>query len=404
MRQNTPFLKQPTMRKFRNFILLLLLTSSVISCSVREGLKEEEILALDRTEWQYSFIVLDPYLKLPIEGVKVELTLSGEVKSFTTGTNGTVTFNGDYVESTRVRLSKAGYIELAKELYFYGDDRSKILNVQVNMFPSGDENTITMKGKMLIQSDLTTREEEAAVDGSIQIDFYPYYGFYKTFTVKPDDNGDYEIKLPSLNNDVYGYFRISYPEFTIQQRLAINRLSGEPSFPATLPSVVELDTRFSPTSSFVFIPTVNPVYATIPAPENVGTQAPPFNSISINGVTGALITGNFSYSSTNSGYTAGDKPLTIVSIVGGSGATGVIRDTNANGILDQYEITNGGVNYPKSGNANAYTNGEKYGFNATFSNNTYLYYYNSTPSLRAGSILVNNVTFGTGYTRDQDVN
>lgn len=382
--------------KYR-FSILAIMVLVVSSCSIKEGLTDEEVLALDKSAWNFSIQLFDPISKSGVEGAKFDITIDGEVKTLTSNSAGTVEFTGSYLDELYINVSKDGYYDLSRKIYLNEGDRSKSLYRKIYMLPSGDEGTITIKGKVTLQSDLTTTAKEPAVGATFTIDLYPDYDFYKSIIVKTDANGNYSVKIPAWDgNSFNGYFIVRYQDYSTSQKVAINRLSGEQSFPETLPSVATIITTFSPNGGSVTIPSVQPIYATVPAPTGVGgVQAPAFR-LTPDG-TGGINTGLVGISS-GTAYSAGDKPLTIVSIVGGTGAIGAIRDTNANGILDQYEITNKGTAYPITNNGNLV--GNEY-FNYTyFSNNSYNY---SNSNYRAGSIIVNDFYLGTGVSRVQDV-
>lgn len=385
--------------KYR-FSLLAIMVLVVSSCSIKEGLTDEEVLTLDQTNWNYTVELFDPYLKKGIAGATLKVTINGEAKTLTANELGTVEFTGSYNEELFVNVSKEGYHGFGTTVYFDDTNRSKSLKKRINLFPSGNVGTFTIKGKITIQSDLTTAEREPAAGAVFFIDLYPQYNFQQTIEVKADANGNYSVNLPDWSNSsgLYGYFHVRYIDYTTNQKIAINRYSGEPSFPETLPKIVTLNTSFSPIGyGLLSIPSVQPIYAISPAPEGTGgVQASPFR-LTPNG-NGGINTGTFGIS-TGTGYTAGDKTLNIVSILGGSGAQGVIRDTNANGVLDQYQISTAGTGYPNSNNANVV--GQEYFDYSYFHNNGYFY---NSDSYRAGIIIVNNLHYGTGYLRTEAIN
>lgn len=382
--------------KYR-FSILAIMVLVVSSCSIKEGLTDEEVLALDKSAWNFSIQLYDPISKKGVEGATFGITIDGEVKTFTSNSAGIVEFSGSYADEIYANVSKDGYFDLSRNINLNEGDRSQSLYRRVYMLPSGDEGTFTIKGKVTVQSDLTTETKEPAVGASFTVDLYSDNDFYKSITVKADESGNYSVKVPAMDENSYGgYFIVRYPDYTISQKVAINRLSEEPSFPETLPSVATILTTFSANYGSVTIPSVQPIYATVPAPTGVGgVQAPAFR-LWPDG-TGGVNTGLVGISS-GTGYSTGDKPLTIVSIVGGTGAVGVIRDTNANGVLDQYEITNKGTAYPITNNGNLVSN--EYFSYTYFHNNSY---YGSDSNYRAGSIIVNDFYLGTGVSRVQDV-
>lgn len=386
--------------KYR-FSILTIMVLVVSSCSIKEGLTDEEVLALDKGDWNYSIQLFDPVSNSGVEGATVQVTIDGELKTFTSNSLGSVDFSGPYNEEIFATISKDGYYGFSREIYLNEGDRGKGLYRQIYMLPSGDEGTFTIKGKITVQSDLTTEAKEAADGATFTIDLFPNYDYMTTITVKTDATGNYSVKMPVWDgNTFYGYFRIRYNDYVAPQMVAINGLSGDPAFPETLPTVPSITTTFSAINSgSVDIPYVQPIYATVPASTGVGgIQAAPFR-LTPNG-SGGVSTG-ISAISTGTAYSAGDKPLTIVSIVGGTGALGVIRDTDANGILDQYEITAAGNGYPINNWSNQVVGNENFTNSyPSFYNDSYNYPSNN---YKAGSIVVNNIYFGTGVSRVQEV-
>ncbi|HCR53899.1 MAG TPA: hypothetical protein DIW27_05740, partial [Cytophagales bacterium] len=147
--------------KYR-FSLLAIMVLVVSSCSIKEGLTDEEVLTLDQTNWNYTVELFDPYLKKGIAGATLKVTINGEAKTLTANELGTVEFTGSYNEELFVNVSKEGYHGFGTTVYFDDTNRSKSLKKRINLFPSGNVGTFTVKGKITIQSDLTTTEREHA--------------------------------------------------------------------------------------------------------------------------------------------------------------------------------------------------------------------------------------------------
>jgi len=391
------------MKIYRSILFIVFAICCLVSCQTADTLTDEEILEFDKQGWVYSIQVLDPYTNLGIGDVNVEVTIGGEQLTLTSNGSGAVEFEAGFTPRIDVTFSKQGYYESNRQLDFSetGGNRSKGLSSVAYLIPSADEFTFTIQGKVTVQSDLTTLARENAQGAKFFVEF-SYSGSPLLFPVIVDNTGRYKVKIPALyNSSLGGVFKFVYEGYVADQRIAINGLFDQAAFPATVPSVVQIRTSFDPPSATNPVPVVFPVYATVPAPP-AGPNALQATALNLSGIldgAGGVTLGNFFIAGTGGGYAAGDLPLTIVSIDGGSGATGVIRDTNANGGLDQIQITTSGSGYPLS-NSNVNKVGAQ-GFSADFSNNDYQSAGNV--NFRPGAIVVNNVFYGTGTSRDKAI-
>lgn len=390
------------MRKFIDVLGFCFIVFVVLNaCTTSGDLTEEEILALDQQDYQYSFQILDPYTNAGVEGATLEATVNGEVITVVTNSQGSAEFQSPFQGTFEIVLSKSDYFETRQTVDFTNDNRTKILARTFYIFPTSDYGTFEVKGKFTIQSDITTPEREAAPNARFEVQLRQNGVVYSVILVNADNSGNYSVILPSWFNLPFGGdIRFRYTPYQTDQRIAINRLTSQPSFPETLPSTPLIKTTFDPASGALSIPFVQAVYATIPAPPAGpdALQASPF-FLGLNGSGGVSTGTSFLFSGGGDGYGAADISLNIISIVGGSGATGVVRDTNLDGTLDQYQISVGGSGYPQTANANR-VGGQS--FSATRFNNNTLYGQNS--EFRPGAIIVNDVFLGTGTSRGININ
>ncbi len=393
------------MKIFRGIIIVVLAIVCLASCRNADTLTEEEILAFDKQDWQYLFTVLDPFTNQHVSNVNIVVSVGGEIITLTTNASGAAEFKSGFVSGFDIALSKQGYFSSRQNLSYVeaGNDRSKVLNETLYLFPDASYGTFTVQGKATVESDLTNTTRENAVGAKFRIEIAPNSEITMIIQGVTDNNGRYKVTLPSWNNlPIGGFIRFTYEAYVTDQRIAINRFSDQLAFPATLPTVQLIRTSFDPATGAISFPSVPSVYATSPAPPAgpSAVQANPFLITGILNGSGGIVVGTFGITATGGGYAAGDLPLTIVSIDGGAGASAVIRDTNANGTLDQIQVTAAGSGYPLTGGSV-----NKVGissFSATSFNNATNYGQNSGYS--PGSIVVNDLFFGTGTSRDKVVN
>ncbi|MEM9339863.1 MAG: hypothetical protein AAGA66_14090, partial [Bacteroidota bacterium] len=202
-----------------------------------------------------------------------------------------------------------------------------------------------------------------------------------SFTAMTDANGFFEITVPATPNGTN--YDLTFPTLVLDQTIAKNKDEGQDDFPTTLPSVVTISTTFDPNvTSAVGIPSVPPIYGTVPAPAS-GNQGVISQSITVN--TSGEITGMFA-GILGSGYTTTDETITIVSLSGGTGATATVAVSG--GSLSTVTVTNGGSGYPTFSSANRLT----FGQNPTVDNF-------SDIQLRSGEIRILDSTYGTGTSR-----
>ncbi|MGE0589331.1 MAG: hypothetical protein AB7O48_12210 [Cyclobacteriaceae bacterium] len=391
---------------FKHISLALLVILLVVSCRTADTLTEEELLEFDRQGWLYSIQMWDPYLGAGVPDLDVEVSVGGEPLTLTSNGSGIIEFISGFSNEFQVTVVGQGYFTVSRIIPTVDEgfsDRGKTIYKTVELYPEADYGTFTLQGKAEVQSDVTTSQREPAPAAKFEVRFFVDGNNQVIIPIVTDNNGRYKVKVPARP---YASPFLVYEAYTTNQTIAINRVTGQPVFPQTLPSIVQIETAFNPTAvSSNSIPFVSPVYATIPAPP-AGPNALPARaySLSTSGFldgSGGIFLGAFTVTSIGGGYLAGDLPLTVVSLDGGSGAVGVIRDTNADGTLNQIEFTTAGSGYPLLNTSVNKVAGQ--GFSADLPNNSFL----GSPVLSTftpGAIIVNDIYYGTGSSRSQAVN
>jgi hypothetical protein len=385
-----------------------------IACNHDNELTEEDILKYDQQDVPYSLRVSDPFLKNGVKDVKITVTIDGQVKEFMTDVNGVVQFSTRQKDILIVDMVKDGYFSRQTKINMISLSKSRESDLFYNIpiYPTAAYGTFTVTGNMQVQSDLTTHEAEPASGASFEVTYTAYNGsvdeneIIARVQATTDENGRYEVALPAISyyDNGYAFFAFNYFSYGVKQTLAINNFLGEELFPKTLPSIQQIDTQFDPTSgALATIPLVTrDVFVTIPSPPNGvnALQASPFLP-QLDGISG-ILTGPLSVplGVGGGGYGSSDIPLTVKSLKGGTGAVGVIRDTNSDGVLDQYEFTSSGAGYPL-GHANVNKVVTQYFWVSTFLQNSA--YNNYDYPYTAGQIVTNNVNYGTGVQRTVEV-
>lgn len=388
------------MKKIRFKLLLSLALLAGIFTACEDEFSEKDALDAQQSI-DLSVYVFDGYSNNALEDASVSLIKDGNEKTSETNSLGVATFSKVKIGSNMpVQVKKDGYTSVRKMVNIDNIDyRQSSYSVYVPVL-SLDSNTATIKGSLDIQTDLTNTSLEVPPEGTevlahVFIESMPMVMAIPLasstqqpveLTATTDAEGKFEFIVPSKNMSGV-YVQIKYPTLTLDQTIAKNQDKGQPEFPETEPSIVNIPTVFNPSGDAEGVPVVPSVYATVPAPSGDGERAVISNvDINNNGEVWDI-----DFSDNGSGYTADSVDVTVASLFEGSGAE--IRIGVSGGSLDDVDARyiSVGSGYPTFNNAN-----REGGQSPDFEDNE-LY------ELKSGEIRVVYGHYGTGTYREQEI-
>jgi len=367
----------------RSFILLATI-ASVMLTSCEDDFTEKDALDAQQTI-DVSVYMYDAVTDSSVNNVAVTMINNGTEQTVQTNEMGIAFFGKVKIASNVIiRAVKSGYVKIQTSINISTNNyRQSQYTANVPMY-SLTENTATIKGKLEIQTDLTNDEAEIAPEGT---KVYAYLsstgGNPVEFMATVDAEGKYELVVPADNVGVD--YEMRYETLEMTQTIAKNGDKGDPEFPATVPSIVDINTLFNPIGNAINVPTVPSVYGLI-NDNNYSKQAI-ISSVNVNG-SGEIT--SISINDNGEGYTADSVDVTIVSLFEGSGAQ--IRIGVSGGSIFEGDAVyhESGTGYPVFSNANQ----------AGSQSNTFTVDINN---LKSGEIRVNNGDYGTGVLRDQEI-
>ena len=161
----------------------------------------------------------------PVDAATVRTVIDGITVEKTTDATGMVTFEnvkiGGYLN---VYVSKENYTTSFTTVNTTPSDyRQTVISSNISIYSLSDENLVTVKGQLTIETDLTNRTKEV-VAGAEVIAYNPSLpsGSTKAFVGTSDAEGKYEIKVP-VNSDGYDDITVEHRSIDTTRTVGISK-------------------------------------------------------------------------------------------------------------------------------------------------------------------------------------
>lgn len=371
-------------------LVLLSMIAGVLFTACEDEFTEKDALDAQQTI-DVSIYVYDVVTDSSLVNAEVTMIVADGEETVMTNELGIAYFTKVKIASNLlVSVEKENYTKINTSINISTDNyRQSQYTANIALY-SLTSNTAIIKGKLEIETDLTNDETEYIAEGSI---IYAYLsninGTSVEFAATVDANGNYEFIVPADNYGVS--YELKYPTFELNQTIAKNGDKGDPDFPETFPTIVEINTLFNPTGNAISIPWVPSIYAYVNSTTTGETAV--IDYIDVDPTDGSII--DIDWASAGSEYTTDSVDINIVSLFEGSGA--VIRVNVDEGFTGEVytgfsamTIHNPGSGYPTYSNANQVT-----------SHSPSL--TSGVNNLKSGEIRVVNGDYGTGILRDEEI-
>ena len=205
---------------------------------------------------------------VPVVAATVRTAIDGQSVTKTTDSTGTVTFDNIKIGGNlNVYVSKENYTTTFTTVYTTPDDyRQSVVSANVSIYSLADENLVTVKGQLSIETDLTNRTKEVVAGGEVRVyNQYLPQGGAKAFVGMSDAEGKYEIKVP-VNSSGNDYINVRFqPLENVSRTVGLN-INNHYSV-VTQDAFYDIQGNNNPTD----IPSVPSALITIGAPEASGT-------------------------------------------------------------------------------------------------------------------------------------
>ncbi len=161
----------------------------------------------------------------PVDAATVRTVIDGITVEKTTDATGMVTFEnvkiGGYLN---VYVSKENYTTSFTTVNTTPSDyRQTVISSNISIYSLSDENLVTVKGQLTIETDLTNRTKEV-VAGAEVIAYNPSLpsGSTKAFVGISDAEGKYEIKVP-VNSDGYDDITVEHRSIDTTRTVGVSK-------------------------------------------------------------------------------------------------------------------------------------------------------------------------------------
>ncbi|MDA3780125.1 MAG: hypothetical protein PF487_07925 [Bacteroidales bacterium] len=159
-----------------------------------------------------------------VEAATVSTVINGANVEKTTDANGMVTFEDVNIgNSLNVYVSKENYTTTFTTVYTTPDDyRQATISANISIYSLADENLVTVKGQLTIETDLTNRTKEVVVGSEVRVSNDSLSsGTARAFVGTSDAEGKYEIKVP-VNSTGYDYLRVKFNSVDTVRTVGVN--------------------------------------------------------------------------------------------------------------------------------------------------------------------------------------
>jgi hypothetical protein len=187
------------MKNVLKFIVFALIAGlSLNSCKEDTFTEEDAMKALQEVDLIIA-VTDKSNFDAPVEAATVRTVINGLSVEKATDATGMVSFEKVKIGGNlNVYVSKENYTTTFSTVYTTPNDyRQSVVSASVSIYSLSDENLVTIKGQLTIETDLTNRTKEVVVGSEVRV--YNQYlpdGGSKAFIGTSDTEGKYEVKVP----------------------------------------------------------------------------------------------------------------------------------------------------------------------------------------------------------------
>lgn len=255
------------MKNVLKFIVFTLVAGlSFNSCEKDTFTEEDAMQALQKVDLIIT-VTDKSNFDLPVDSATVSTVIDGVTVEKLTDASGMVSFKKAKIgEDLNVYVSKENYTKTFTTINTTpANYRQSAVSANVYIYSLADENLVTVKGQLTIETDLTNRTKEVVVGSEVRVFNQDLpNGSVKAFIGKSDKEGKYEIKVPvnaTGNDHIYVRFQ-SIDTIRTAGVDVNNKYSVE-----TQNAFYDIEQSMDPTD----IPAVPSALISIDAPASLGT-------------------------------------------------------------------------------------------------------------------------------------
>lgn len=255
------------MKNVIKFIVLALIAGlSFNSCEKDTFTEEDAMQALQEVDLIIA-VTDKSNFDLPLDSATISTVIDGITVEKTTDATGMVTFENIKIGGNlNVYVSKANYTKTFTTVSTTPNDyRQATVSATVSIYSLADENLVTVKGQLTIETDLTNRTREVVVGTEVRVyNSNLPNGSAKAFVGASDAEGKYEVKVP-VNSTGSDYIYVRFYSIEAMRTAGVsvnNKYSVE-----THNAFYDIDGNTNPTD----IPAVPSALITIAAPADPGS-------------------------------------------------------------------------------------------------------------------------------------
>ncbi|HEX2922252.1 MAG TPA: hypothetical protein VHO50_13905 [Bacteroidales bacterium] len=278
-------------RILKLFLLIIVPAMVLFSCK-KDDFSEKDALDAQQSV-DLAITVLDGSTsQIPVQGATVKVLVDSVLVSKTTNASGSVVFTNLKIGGdVPVNVTKEGYTSVMTSLETSPSTyRQTQVSGTITIYSLANEKLATFKGRLTLQSDLTDRDREPAAGVVVKVRNTSISSTETFFTATTDDNGNYTLSVPVSSNN--SSITLYYPEFTVNQKLAVTQQDGSKA-------VIERLVRYRSGSTGLDVTSIPSAYATVAAPPaatgtgfSLGVKA---NRMPLNNSSAFLVNGGAGY-------------------------------------------------------------------------------------------------------------
>lgn len=255
------------MKNVLKFIVFALIAGlSFNSCEEDTFTEEDAMKALQEVDLIIA-VTDKSNFDLPVESATISTVIDGVSTEKTTDATGIVTFENVKIgNNLNIYVSKENYTKTFTTVNTTPSDyRQATVSSTVSIYSLADENLVTVKGQLTIETDLTNRTKEVVAGTEVRVynSSLPN-GSAKAFIGTSDVDGKYEIKVP-VNSTGTDYINVRFNSIEAT-RTAGENINNHYSV-ETHNAFYDIEGNTNPTD----IPAVPSALITIDAPAALGT-------------------------------------------------------------------------------------------------------------------------------------
>ncbi|HAF31310.1 MAG TPA: hypothetical protein DCG75_19910 [Bacteroidales bacterium] len=255
------------MKNVLKFIVFALISGLAFNSCEKDTFTEEDAMqALQEVDLIIA-VTDKSNFDLPVDSATISTVIDGITVEKTTDATGMVVFENVKIGGNlNVYVSKTNYTKTFTTVSTTPNDyRQATVSATVSIYSLADQNLVTVKGQLTIETDLTNRTKEVVVGTEVRVyNTYLPNGSAKAFVGISDAEGKYEVKVP-VNSTGSDYISVRFYSIDAMRTAGVsvnNKYSVE-----THNAYYDIDGNTNPTD----IPAVPSALITIAAPEDPGT-------------------------------------------------------------------------------------------------------------------------------------